>query len=111
MLETDAGKAEEAQCAVAALMTLHLPAQARWAVLQGSLQHKVAHLPRVARMALVGKAVTDTADATLAIGPCQVQPGSDEGTRARAQLELPMCHGGMGLPLRFCPQLPIPMWQ
>ena len=99
--ETAAGKAAEAQCAVAALMTLPLPAQAKWAVLQGSLQHKVAHLPRVARMALVGKAVTDTADvvadAALAIGHCQVQPGSDEDKRARAQLQLPMRHGGMGL--------------
>ena len=51
--ETAAGKAAEAQCAVAALMTLPLPAQAKCAVPQGSLQHKVAHLPRVARMALV----------------------------------------------------------
>ena len=70
-------------------------------MLQGSLQHKVAHLPRVARMALVGKAVTDTADvvadAALAIGHCQVQPGSGEDKRARAQLEQPMRHGGMGL--------------
>ena len=41
--ETAAGKAEEAQCGVAALMTLPLPAQAKWAVLQGSLQQKVAH--------------------------------------------------------------------
>ena len=92
--ETAAGKAEEAQCAVTALMKLPLPAQAKWAVLQGSLQHKVAHLPRVARMALVGRAVTDTADvvadAALAIGHCQVQLGSDEDKRARAQLELPM---------------------
>ena len=36
-------------------------------------------------------------DVGLAIGHCQVQPGSDEDTRARAQLELPMRHGGMGL--------------
>ena len=39
-------------------------------------------------MALAGKAVTDTADvaadAALAIGHCQVQPGSDEDKRARA---------------------------
>ena len=57
-------------------------------------------------MALVGKAVPDTADAVddaalsdaaLSIGHCQVQPGFDEDTRARAQLELPMRHGGMGL--------------
>ena len=62
--------------------------QREWAVIQGSLLHKVAHLPRVARMALVGKAVTDTADAvadaTLATGHCQVQPGSAEDKRARA---------------------------
>ena len=49
----------------------------------------------------VGKDVTDTADvvadAALVIGHCQVQPSSDEDTRARAQLELPMRHGGMGL--------------
>ena len=59
-------------------------------MLQGSLQHKVAHLARVAHMALVGKAVTDTghavADAALAIGHYQVQPGSHEDKRARAQL-------------------------
>ena len=52
-------------------------------------------------MALVGKAVTDTADAVadaaLAISHCQVQPGSDEDKRARAQLELRMRHWGMGL--------------
>ena len=70
-------------------------------MLQGSLQHKVAHLPRVARIALVGKAATNTADAVadaaLAIGNCQVQPGSDADKSARAQLELPMRHGGMGL--------------
>ena len=76
-------------------------AQAKWAVLEGPLQHKMAHLPRVARMALVGKAVTDIADAVvdsaLAIRHCQVQPGPDEDTRARTQLELPMRHGGMGL--------------
>ena len=42
--ETAAGKAAEAQCAVATLMTL--PLLAKWAVLQGSLQHKVARLPR-----------------------------------------------------------------
>ena len=92
--ETATGKAEEALCAFATLLTPPLPAQAKWAVLQGSLQHKVTHLPRVA---LVGKAVTDiadaVADAALAIGNCQVQPGAD----ARAQLELPMRHGGMGL--------------
>ena len=29
------------------------PTQARWAVLQGSLQHTLAHLPRVARKELV----------------------------------------------------------
>ena len=46
--ETAAGKAVEAQCAVATLMTLLLPAQAKWAALQGFLQHKVAHLPRMA---------------------------------------------------------------
>ena len=49
----------------------------------------------------MGKAVTDTADtvadAALAIGHCQVQPGSDDDNRARAQLELPMRHRGMGL--------------
>ena len=71
--------------------------QREWAVIQGSLLHKVAHLPRVAGRALVGEHVTDTADAvanaTLAIGHCQVQPRSDEDKRARAQLELPMCHG------------------
>ena len=82
-------------------LSLPLPAQVQWAVLQGSLQHKVAHLPRVARKELVLKAVTDTADAVadaaLAIGGCQVHPGSEEGKRARAQLELPMRHGGMGL--------------
>ena len=92
--EIAAGKAEEAQCAVATLMSLPLPAQAQWAVLQGSLQHKVAHLPQVARKELVLKALTDTADAVadaaLAIGGCQVHPGSDEDKRARAQLELPM---------------------
>ena len=99
--EVAAGKAEEAQCAVATLMPLLLPPRAQWAVLQGSLQHKVAHLPRVARKELVLKAVTDTADAVadaaLAIGGCQVHPGSEEDKRARAQLELPMRHGGMGL--------------
>ena len=74
MRETATGKAEEAQCAVATLLTLPLPAQAKWALLQGSLQRKVAYLPRVARMALVGKAVNDTADAVtdtaLAIVNC-----------------------------------------
>ena len=83
--ETATGKAEEAQCAVTTILTAPLPAQAKWAVLQGSLQHKVTHLPRVA---LVGKAVTDiadaVADAALAIGNCQVQPGSDPDKRARA---------------------------
>ena len=92
MRKTAAGKAEEVQCAVAPLLTLPLPAQAKWAVLQGSLQHKVADLPRVACVALVGKAVTDTADAVadtaLAMGNCQVQPGSEEDKRARTQLEL-----------------------
>ena len=52
------------------------------------MQHKVAHLPRVARMPLVGKALTDTADAVadaaLAISNCHVQPGSDADKRARA---------------------------
>ena len=37
------------------------------------------------------------AGAALAIGHCQVQLGSDEDKRARAQLEPPMRHGGMGL--------------
>ena len=41
--KTAAGKAEEAQCTFASLMTLLLLAQPMWAVLQGSLQHKVAH--------------------------------------------------------------------
>ena len=94
------GKAKEAQCAVTTPMKLPLPAQAKWTALQGSLQHKVAHLPRVARKALVVKAVTDTADAVadaaLAIGHCQVQPDSDEHKRARVQLQLPIRHGGMG---------------
>ena len=98
--ETAGGKAEEAQCTVATVLTLPLPAQAKWTVLQGSLQNKVAHLPWVARMALVGKAATDTADAVanaaLAIGSYQVLPGSDADKRARAQLELPMRHSGMG---------------
>ena len=65
------------------------------------MQHKVAHLPQVERTALVGKAVTETADAVadaaLAIGNCQVQPSSDADKRVRAQLELPMRHCGMGL--------------
>ena len=75
-------------------------------------------------MALVGKSVTDTADAVadaaLAISNCQVQTGSDEDKRAHAQLELPMRHGGMGLH-RLSPAegsaaflssaAPLPMWQ
>ena len=52
-------------------------------------------------MAPMGKVITDTADAVadaaLAIGNCQVQPGSDADKRACAQLELPIRHGGMGL--------------
>ena len=52
-------------------------------------------------MELMGKAVPNTADAVadsaLAIGHCQVQPGSDEDKCARPQLELPMRHGGIGL--------------
>ena len=55
----------------------------------------------MARIALVGKAVSDTADAVanaaLAIVHCQVQPGSDEDKRARVQLELSIRCGGMGL--------------
>ena len=98
-------------------------AQAKWAVLEGPLQHKMAHLPRVARMALVGKAVTEAADAVadaaLAIGHCQVQPGSDEDKRARASWSCPCATGAWGftacplprVPLRSCHQLPLPMWQ
>ena len=52
-------------------------------------------------MALVGQAVTDTAeavtDAAFTIGNYQVQPGFDEDKPARAQLELPMRNGGTGL--------------
>ena len=99
--ETATGKAEVAQCAVATFITLPLPAKAKWAVFQGSLQYKVARLPRVVRMALVRKVVTGTADdvaeAALANSHCQVQPGSDEEKRTHAQLELHMRHGGMGL--------------
>ena len=65
------------------------------------MQHKVANLPRVVRMALVHKAVTDTADAVakaaLSSRGNQVQRGSDEDKRTRAQLEMPMRFGGMGL--------------
>ena len=100
---------------LAQLLRLFVQRKAKWAVLQGSLQHKVAHL------LLVGKAVTDTADAVadapLAIGHCQVQPGSDDDNRARAQLELPMRRGDFTtcplprVPLRSSHQLPLPMWQ
>ena len=62
-------------------MTL-LPAETEWAVHQGSLLLKVAHLSWVARVALVGKPVTDTAetvaDAALETSSCQVRPLSDE---------------------------------
>ena len=124
MHETAAGKAEEAQCAVATLLTLPLPAQAKWAVLQGSLQHKVAQLPRVARMALVGKAVTETADAiadaALAISNCQVQPGADADKRARARSwSCPCVTAAWGstacpqlrVPLHSCHPPPLPLWQ
>ena len=59
------------------------------------------HLPRVARMALVGKVVTDTADAVAA--PPSQSPTArcsqalTRTKRACAQLQLPMRHGGMGL--------------
>ena len=84
------------------------------------LKHKVAHLPWVVRRALVGKAVTDTADAVtdaaLAISNCQVQQDADEDEREHAQLELPMRHRRMG-PHRLppvegaCHQPPLSVWQ
>jgi hypothetical protein len=98
ILEYDASTTEDAQCAVQKLLTLPMPAQCQWAVLRGSLQHRVVHLPRVARWAQVENALTDTpnavADAALKIGQCQVQPGSATDRGARVQLELPMRHGG-----------------
>jgi hypothetical protein len=73
------GTAEDAQCAVQELLRLLMPAQCPWAALQGSLQHREAHLPLVAQWALVENALTDTtnavADAALKIEQCQVQPG------------------------------------
>ena len=70
-------------------------------MLQGSLQHRVAHLPCVARWELVTEAVRSTArrmaDAALALAQCTPTAGSQEDLSARAQLELPMRHGGMGL--------------
>jgi hypothetical protein len=98
--EYAASTAEDAQCAVQKLLTLPMPAQCQWAVLQGSQQRRVAHLPRVARWAEVENALTDTtnavADAALKIGQCQVQPGSAADGVARAQLELPMRHAAWG---------------
>ena len=82
------------------LLSLPLPAQCKFAVLQGSLQHRVAHLP-VARWSVVEGAMSAAADAiadtALQIGNCQVSPGSEDDMYARAQLQLPMRHGGMGL--------------
>ena len=99
--ETVTGKAEEAHCAGTTLMTLPILAQGKNAVLQGSLKHEVAHFSPVTHMALVGKAVSDTADAAadaaLAIEYYEVQPSSDVDPRARAQLELHMREGGTGL--------------
>jgi hypothetical protein len=93
------------------------PCPCQWAVLQGSLQHRVARLPHVDRWAHVENALTDTAnvaDAALTIGQCQVQPGSEADAGARVQLELPLSwrhgapspltHGGLcSLPLLGIP--------
>ena len=125
MRETAAGNAEEVHRAVATLLTLPLPAQAKWAVLQGALQHKVPHLPRVARMALMGKAVTDTADAVadaaLATGNWQL-PGAEELRRRQARARswgspcVTAARGSTACPplkvtLHSCNLPPLPMWQ
>ena len=81
-------KAEQAQCALQKLLSLPLPAQCKFVVLQGSLQHRVAHLPRVARWLAVEGAMSAAADAVadaaLQIGNCKVSPGSEDDTCARA---------------------------
>ena len=61
----------------------------------------MAHLPRVVRWSAVEgatcAAADAVADASLQIGNCKVSPVSEDDMCARAQLELPMRHGGMGL--------------
>ena len=94
-------KAEQPQCAVQKLLSLPLPAKRTFAFLEGSLQHRVAHLPHVSRWSAVEGALSAAADAVadaaLQIGNCQVSPGSEDDACMPAQLNLPMRHGAMGL--------------
>lgn len=53
-----ATKATDALCAVDKLLFLLLSAQCQWDVLQGFLQHRVAHLPRVHRWKLMNEELT-----------------------------------------------------
>jgi hypothetical protein len=78
------------------LDALPLPAQDRWLLLQGSLQLRVAHLPRVGKWAAVGTAVMVAEDRALQSTGAIL--GRETGAHGvHAQLTLPRHHGGFGL--------------
>jgi hypothetical protein len=78
------------------LDALPLPAQDRWLLLQGSLQLRVAHLPRVGEWAAVGTAVMVAED--LALQSTGAILGREIGAHdVHAQLTLPRRHGGFCL--------------
>jgi hypothetical protein len=78
------------------LDALPLPAQDRWLLLQGSLQLRVALLPRVGEWAAVGTAVMVAEDRALQITGA-ILGRETGGHGVRAQLTLPRRHGGFGL--------------
>jgi hypothetical protein len=78
------------------LDALPLPAQNRWLLLHGSVQLRVAHLPRVGEWAAVGMAVMVAED--WAIQSTGAILGRETGAHGvNAQLTLPRRHGGFGL--------------
>jgi hypothetical protein len=88
--------ADEAFTLMDRMQALHLADQDQWQLLHGSLQRRVAHLPRGSQWEQIGPAVHQAERKAVACALAIAGHTTEEGPLTD-QVTLPLWHGGLGL--------------